>query len=175
MLFRSMALEDHKNVIDLHRGGRPGIAELPRAERRWSLKIPCLIEADSHGELFRMAFELHLKSSHSIFLSWRDIDLDSRQKPQVLLELTGCTIFIPDITDLPVGEQQTLLQVLQSTNGEKPHFMAGTYVPYADLQKISTLDKQLLETISQAYLKLTKPVAQYRREGLIRYFLESLS
>lgn len=148
---------------------------IPKTQRRWLLKSPCLIEAASYGELFRMAFELHLRSARSIFLSWHDIDPGSRQKPHVLLELTACTIFIPDVTRISAFEQNAILSVLRAVADEKPLFMVGTHAPYAELQTLSSLNKDFLNEISHAYLKLTKPVAQYKREGLIRYFLESLS
>lgn len=169
-----LALKEDQNILNF----RPVPQKsdiLPKTQRRWLLKQPCLIEAASHGELFRMAFELHLRSARGIFLSWHDIDPGGRQKPNVLLELISCTIFIPDISRISNYEQDSILRVLRDPAEEKPLFMAGTHVPYAELQALSSLNKELLSEISQAYLKLTKPVAQYKREGLIRYFLESLS
>jgi hypothetical protein len=162
-----------ENVVNFRRVEVP--ESVPPPKRRWALKAPCLIESPTYGELFRMAFELHLKSARSIFLSWHDIDPGSRQKPEVLLELVSCTIFIPDITRISLFEQESLLKVLLSPADEKPLVMAGTHVPFSDLQTLSMMNKDFLNEVSQAYLKLTKPVAQYKREGLIRYFLESLS
>jgi hypothetical protein len=165
--------ERDQNVVNFRRVEIP--ETVPKPQRRWRLKSPCLIEAATYGELFRMAFELHLRSARSIFLSWHDIDPGSRQKPEVILELVSCTIFIPDITRVSIFEQQSLLNVLRTKAEEKPMLMAGTHAPFSDLQTLAMLDKEFLSEISQAYLKLTKPVAQYKREGLIRYFLESLS
>ena len=168
-----LALKEDQNVLNFRRIENTD-HEPVRSERRWPLKAPCLIETSSAGELFRMAFELHLRSNRSIFLSWHDLDAASRQKPKVLLELTSCTLFIPDFAKVSSYEQACILRVLLDEATEKPLFMAGTQIPYSELQATSSLSKQLLEEISQAYLKLTKPVAQYKREGLIRYFLESL-
>lgn len=168
-----IALKEDQNVVNFRRLDKP--EAIPKTQKRWPLKLPCLIEAASYGELFRMAFELHLKSARSIFLSWHDIDPGSRQKPQVLLELTSCTIFVPDITKVNMYEQASMLKVLKSPALDKPLLMVGTHLPYAELQALSSLNKDFLDTVSHAYLKLTKPVAQYKREGLIRYFLESLS
>ena len=170
-----VALKEDQNVVNFRRVEKPDIQTLPKTQRRWLLKSPCLIESHSYGELFRMAFELHLRSARSIFLSWQDIDPGSRQKPKVILELISCTIFIPDITKISTYEQESILRVLQASADDKPMIMAGTHSPYADLQANSSLNKDFLNEISHAYLKLTKPVAQYKREGLIRYFLESLS
>jgi|GEM_PF-1566415 len=169
-----VALKEDQNVVNFRPLPHKPEA-IPKTQRRWSLKQPCLIEAATYGELFRMAFELHLKSARSIFLSWHDIDPGSRQKPHVLMELVSCTIFIPDIARISEFEQASILRVLRTPVDDKPLFMAGTHVPYSDLQANSAMNKELLSAISQAYLKLTKPVAQYKREGLIRYFLESLS
>jgi hypothetical protein len=84
-----LALKEDENVINFR---RPETHDEPtRKERRWKIKAPCLIEAHSPGELFRMAFELHMRSNRGIFLSWHDLDAASRQKPQVLLELTSCS------------------------------------------------------------------------------------
>jgi hypothetical protein len=144
-------------------------------DRRWLLKVPCLIESTSYGELFRMAFELHMRSARTIFLSWRDLDPRGRMNPLSLLELPSATIFVPDVTNLHLAEQSSILSVIRHLGEDKPHFMAGTYVPYSELSNLASLNREFLEAISQAYLKLTKSVSQYKREGLIRYFLESLS
>jgi hypothetical protein len=166
--------EDSSNIINFRQPSEK-IETPARQERRWDLKVPCLIEAASQGEIFRMAFELHLRSTKNMFLPWRDIDPAARQNSRTLLELSSSTLFISDVTDLPAVEQATILAALRDPNVEKPHFVGGTHSPYADLLSFRGLERDFLDAMSQAYLKLTKPVTQYKREGLIRYFLESLS
>ena len=155
-----LALKDEdSNVLEIRPIDKIDTTTLPRRERRWHLKAPCLIEASTFGEIFRMAFELHLRSSRSIFLSWHDIDPSSRHNSRTLLEMTSCTIFIPEVTRLPLSEQRTLLAVLQADSDDKPHLMAGTFSNYSELQNQSHLDREFLETVSQAYLKLTMPLS----------------
>jgi hypothetical protein len=167
--------EDSKNVLGFRRIEKLE-PQLPlKSDRRWALRVPCLIEAASFGEIFRMAFELHLRSSKSIFLSWQDIDPLGRKHSETLLELHTCTIFIPEVTALSNEEQTAVLEVLRYAGSDRPHIMAGTQLPYAELLRAGSLQSDVIEALSEAYLKLTKPVSEYKREGLIRYFLESLS
>jgi hypothetical protein len=182
-----VALEEDSKVVEIHSSEPKAERPTPvqrMGERRWFLKTPSLIESPNPGESFRLAFELHMRSSRSIFLSWRDLDPAARLNPIPLLELSGATIFVSDITTLNLGEQRTILAVIRKGNQlrdaakahpETPHIMAATRLPFSELQRLSSLDHEFLDGISEAYLKLTKPVATYKREGLIRYFLESLS
>ena len=116
-----LALEEDSNVLSFKQPAGKAENWAPKNERRWNLKVPCVIEAASSPEIFRMAFELHLKSSKSIFLSWHDIEPSGRQNAQTLLELNACTIFIPDIMSVQQPEQVALLKVLRDPSAEKPH------------------------------------------------------
>lgn len=169
-----LALEQDSNILDFRPPSERAENQVPKFERRWNLKVPCIIEATSDAEIFRMAFELHIKGSKSIFLSWHDIDPAGRQNPQTLLELAGCTIFIPNVADLQAPERAAILRVLRQEAADKPHIMAGTRVSYSELIRVSGEHSEFIDALSQAYLKLTKPVHTYKREGLMRYFLESL-
>jgi hypothetical protein len=166
--------EEQDKVLSIQAANRRSGPSRPAA-RRFPLRVPCLIEAQSHGEIFRLAFELHLRSSKSVFLSWRDIDPSSRSKNRSIKELTACTIFIPDVTLVPLTEQKAIADVIADEEEEKPHFMGGTTMTYPRLKQTPGLLEEFIDGMSQAYLKVTKPVSHYKQEGLIRYFIESLT
>lgn len=173
-----LALQDETNIVSFSpvrgRNEQTNAQTTVSKPRRYHLKVPCLIESASIGDTFRMAFELHLHSSRNVFLSWRDIDPSARSKPDVLKELVACTIFIPDITAVPLTEQKAILDVIRDEDLDKPHFIGGTVCSYLELKSTSEMLDGFVDTMSQAFLKVTKPVSHYKKEGLIRFFIESL-
>jgi hypothetical protein len=113
--------EDSTKIVNFRPPEKIGMPVPAARDRRWILKVPCLIESTSYGELFRMAFELHMRSARTIFLSWRDLDPGGRMNPLSLLELQSATIFVPDVTNLQLAEQSSILSVIRHLGEDKPH------------------------------------------------------
>ena len=64
--------------------------------------------------------------------------------------------------------------VLQDTLS-RPLVMAGTTVSYSELLTAENIDRDLLTQLARAYIKLTRPFSEYKQQGLIHYFLDTLS
>lgn len=166
-----LALEKNHNVLSL----KPGVIPLPpRFQRRWNIRIPALVESNDPTEVYKLALEIHTRSSRHVFLSWPDLAAGARLNSVSLMELTSSTLFIPNVTKLSLLEQHAIMAVIKNEQQSKPFFIAATMMPYGNLKKSSVLDSAFLNAIAGAYFKLTKPVSQYCRDGMIRYFLESL-
>lgn len=164
------------NVIPLRRRTVTRSAELnPVSERRYILKLDCLIEAKYISEIHKMAAELHSQSQRYAFLEYRDIDKQSRQSLPDLLAMGAMTIFIPSMLDLTFGEQEVLTRLVDQETINRPLLMVGSTIPFAELRAQPGVNLDLLSKLSRAYIKLSKPFAEYRDQGLIHYFLDTLS
>lgn len=172
------AQDIHSNVVPLHRpqnrSNRAGHVFLPK-DNRWILKLDCLIESPSQFEIAKMARELHDHSQRMVFIEISDLTEQQRCFPDDFSRLGAITVFVPDIFSLTRNEQFSLSQVLRTDATHRPLLMVGTRMPYGDLKEQSRINQDFLSLISRAYLKLTKPVAHYKSEGLFRYFLDSLT
>lgn len=166
------------NVISLRR--RPSLTARMNAsgagtERRMLLKRDCLIEGKSVDEIHKMALELHAQGSRLAFLNFHDLEIHQRHSISQLLGLGSITLFIPDILLLNSYEQEILRHVLLQDSPNRPLMMAGTTLSYSDLRADGRIESELLVLLSRAYIKLTRPFSEYKEQGLIHYFLDSLS
>jgi hypothetical protein len=177
------ALENHltqetpPNVIPLRRKAptpAPSRSAF-RDERRWQLRMDCLIEANYLSEIHKMAFELHTHSQRYAFVDYRDLDASKRVVRDELCSMGLITIYVPDILELSVNEQQALYEMMKTEISERPLLMVGTIIPYAELRQVEALEKGFLTALSHAFIKLTRPFSEYKDQGLIHYFLDSLS
>lgn len=57
----------------------------------------------------------------------------------------------------------------------RPIVMAGTTLNYADLLAHKGIDIDLIAHLARAYIKLSRPFSEYKQQGLIHYFLDTLS
>lgn len=160
------------NVIPFRRRAEPLYTS---AAKRWTIRRDCLIEASSLSEIHKMAMEMHSHSQRYAFLEFRDLDAKQRQWLPDLLGLGALTLFIPDLSHLTMAEQTVLheLTVLESPN--RPLVMVGTLAPFAELRTIPGVHLDFLNSVSRVYIKLTKDFQEYKEQGLIHYFLDSLS
>ncbi len=145
------------------------------SDKRWILKLDCLIESRHISEIHKMAMELHSASRRYAFLEYRDLDSATRQSLPALLKLGAITLFVPSILDLTMGEQATLLSVVQQSSLNRPLLMVGSTQAFSELRGEAGVNLDLLATLARAYIKLSRPFQEYKEQGLIHYFLDSLS
>lgn len=164
------------NVIPMRRAltarGRPFAAV---NDKRWILRLDCLIESPHISEIHKMAFELHSQSQRYAFMEYRDLDKSCRKNLSELLQLGAVSLFVPSILDLTMAEQQVLRQLVQQDTLQRPLLMVGANMPYSNLRAEPAIHLEFLVLLSRAYIKLTRPFTEYKDKGLIHYFLDSLS
>jgi hypothetical protein len=162
------------NVIPLR---RVGTAYVParRNDRRWILKLDCLIESKYVSEIHKMAMELHSHSGRYAFVEYRDLNPSQRKNVSELLSMGAISLFIPDILELTPEEQKTLLALMSVETVQRPLLMAGATIPYPELRCVAGVDLEFLARLARAYIKLSRPFREYKEQGLIHYFLDSMS
>lgn len=166
--------ERPSNVIPIHRprSRRPFSGE---TEKRWTLKLDCLIESPHISEIHKMALELHSHSRRYAFIEFRDLDKNARRDIGELTSLGAISLFIPSILDLTSFEQEMLRQVILQDTLERPLLMVGSTLPYSELRCEPGLNLDFLAVLSRAYIKLSRPFNEYKEKDLIHHFLDSLS
>lgn len=160
------------NVISFRRKRLPQ-SEVPRRKR--TMRMDCLIESLHVSEAHKMAMELHSQSSRFAFVNYPDLNESERRRLSSLLSLGPIHLFIPNLLQLSQVEQDALLQLISQPHEDRPLIMACSPLPYADLRNVPLLNLQLVQSLSRAYIKLTRPFREYRDQGLIHYFLDTLS
>ncbi len=173
----TMQEEVPSNVIPMR---RPPQVRRPNAfadvnDKRWILRLDCLIESKYISEIHKMAMELHSQSRRYAFMELRDIDKKSRTSLPDLLAMGAISLFVPCILDLTAAEQDTLRQLMDIESLQRPLLMVGSTVPFSQLRTEAGINLEFLNLLSRAYIKLTKPFTEYKEQGLIHYFLDSLS
>lgn len=143
--------------------------------KRWMLKLDCLIESPHVSEIHKMALELHSQSFRYAFVEFRDLDRSMRTQLTELLKMGAISLFVADLLTLSQSEQKVLRSLIELDTLQRPLVMAGTTIPYAELRFEPNLDTDFLALLSRAYFKLTRPFSEYKDQGLINYFLDSLS
>lgn len=164
------------NVIPLRRDSlnQPSPVSLVE-DRRWILRLDCLIESKHISEIHKMALELHSHGSRYAFIEYRDLSKACRASTQELLSLGAISLFIPNILDLRLDEQAVLKTISETATINRPLLMVGTTAPFSSLRGEPGVDLEFLLVLSRAYIKLTRPFSEYKDQGLIHYFLDSLS
>ena len=169
-----MPAELPQNVIPIRRAGtRPAFSQVN--DKRWIIKLDCLIESKYVSEVHKMAMELHSHSMRYAFLEYRDLDKETRHSLPALLKLGAITLFIPSVLDLTLKEQEVLLSLMQENSVQRPLLMVGTEQTYSELRTQPGINIEFIAMLSRAYIKLSKPFREYKDQGLIHYFLDSLS
>lgn len=144
-------------------------------KQSWRLRQDCLIDAKDRDEVHKMAFELYTHDSRYAFLEYEILDAGKRNDLSELLQLGSVILFIPSVFALSLNEQVILNTLIELNTLNRPLLMVGTNRSCADLRLEPRIFYPLVENLARAYIKLSKPVAVYKREGLIKYFLDSLS
>lgn len=163
------------NVIPLRRAHLPQAKPFsPARAKRWAVRLDCLIESVSAEDIRKMAFELHSESRRLVFLDYHDLDEKTRMDTAELAKLGKVTLFIPSILSLTRDEQEILRRLIEMKNEDRPLLMVGANVPYSDLRTEPAIHLDFLVLLSRAYLKLTRSFSEYKDQGLIHYFLDSL-
>lgn len=166
------------NVIALRRKPtltRRGFGMGFDTDRRYLLKLDCLIEGPEVEEIHKMAMELHTQGSRMAFLDYTKLEPSQRQSISQLLGLGAITLYVPNILDVTSYEQEILRHVILQNTLQRPLLMVGSTKSYSDLRLDGQVDAELLVLLSRAYIKLTRPFSEYKEQGLIHYFLDSLS
>lgn len=166
------------NVIPLRRVSGP-LLSVPRPgqsdDRRWVLKQDCLIESKYISEIHKMAMELHVHSGRYAFVEYRDLDKAQRASIPELLSLGGISLFVPDFIHLTMDEQSVLKDLIAMDALQRPLLMVGTTLPFAELRSVPGVHLEFLTNLARAYIKLSKPFSEYKQQGLIHYFLDTLA
>lgn len=163
------------NVIPLRRAPEVRRPVSATNDKRWILRLDCLIESKYISEIHKMAMELHSQSRRYAFVEYRDLDKNTRASLPDLLAMGAISIFVPSILDLTLAEQNVLRQLMDVESLQRPLLMVGSTLPYSELRGESGVNMDFLNQLSRAYIKLTKPFTEYKEQGLIHYFLDSLS
>jgi hypothetical protein len=173
---RALNGEMPSNVIALRRKTPPIIStRATKPPTGYVLRSDCLIEAADTDDIHRMAIEIHAHSDRSAFVHFSTLDPRQRQSISQLLSLGTITLYVANVLDLVPLEQEMFRHLLREDIFERPLLMVGTHIPYSDLMSHPKLDEQLLTQLGRSYIKLTKPFSEYKEQGLIHYFLDSLS
>lgn len=173
---RAMSGEVPSNVIAFQR--RPPLHYQKRTgpnDKTYNLRLDCIIESPHLTEIHKMATELHDGGSRTVFMNYWEISASQRASLSCLLGLGAITLFIPKLTDVSLYEQEILRHLVLQNTLERPLLMVGTDIPYADILIHENVDSELLNLLMRAYIKLSKPFSEYKDQGLIHYFLDSLS
>ncbi len=165
------------NVIQLRR--KPVLTRPPAFskvdDKRWILRLDCLIESQHVSEIHKMAMELHSHSRRYAFIEYRDIDPKTRLVLPELLSMGAISVFVASVLDLSLREQNVLRSLMEVESVQRPLLMVGSHLPFSELRGEAGVDLGFLNHLSRAYIKLTKPFSHYKDQGLIHYFLDSLS
>lgn len=164
------------NVISIRRK-RQALTSVYNAvrDKRWVLRLDCMIESRHISEIHKMASELHSHSQRYAFIEYRDLDKRARLSVSEILEVGTISLFVPSILDLTAAEQEILFELIQHEGKDRPLLMVGSTLPYSELLGEPSVNLQFLNQLASAYIKLTKPFSEYKEQGLIHYFLDSLS
>ncbi len=166
------------NVISLRRRN-PFVVNSPRfgltSNRRFTLKRDCLIEGPSVDEIRKMAMELHSQGTRVALVDYSELAIHQRQSISQLLGLGSITLFVSNIVGLSLYEQEILRHVILQDTSNRPLLMVGSTGAYSDLRGDERIDTELLALLAKTYVKLTRPFSEYKEQGLIHYFLDSLS
>ena len=164
------------NVIPLRRSRLYRLTEPHEdMQKRWILRLDCLIESPVASEIHKMALELHSQSQRYAFLEYHELQPEVRVDIAQLLQLGAISLFVPSILNLSLQEQAVLRRLIEMDSVQRPLLMVGANLPFAELRADASIDLEFLILLARAYIKLTRPFAEYKERGLIHYFLDSLA
>jgi hypothetical protein len=147
------------------------IALSPR--RPLGFALASLIEGSSHGELKAAALELHELSGRYAFLFLSDLEWETAAE---LKELGPVTLYIPDVTKLNAQEQAQLAAYLNTVPSVmQPQLIVGTLKPLAELRDDEALAADLIRHLSTFHMRIDRPLADYQRDGIAKFFFASLT
>jgi len=141
-----------------------------------NLNFPFLIESRTADDIFKMAFEIHTRTTRYAFLPIEDISPHAFDSAEGLCGLGAITIFISDITQLNFELQNKLVSYYASARDRDcPQIIAGSPVPISELKKSCKVSKDLLQSLMVGYLCMNQPFAVYKRENVLDFFYDSLT
>ncbi len=173
-LIKATIEELPSNVIPIHRS-RKNLPARAAASKRWILRLDCLIESEKPMEAHKLAVELYAQSARYAFIDYNDLDAKKRLIPSELLEMGAVSLFVPDILMLTRSEQQVLRHIAEQDTLNRPLLLVASPIAYSLLRLNERIDKNFLALLSRTYIKMTRPFSEYKEQGLIQYFLDSLS
>lgn len=148
----------------------------PRSEFQNEFDFPCLVEALSELDIFKMALEIHQTSARAIFVPFKDLESGIENSIEALNKLGRVTIYIPEIQDLSLDRQSALNKFLDFRIPKlSPQIIVGTTGTYGELCRSPQIDPAFLKKITIGYLQLNQPFSTYKKENLIQFFFEGLS
>lgn len=137
--------------------------------------IPCLIESKNPDDSLGMALEIHESSSRGTFLRIDQL-ANSVFTQNELSALNEVTLYIPEVSSLTLDQQRGLYQLLiaRPESDKGPYVLSATTLPYPKLRHHPDLNKDLLSRLSTSFLRLARPLSEYRKEGTICFFIDTL-
>ncbi len=116
---------------------------------------PMLIHCDSEFPVQRLALEIHHLSNRIAFVSSRDLSADVFAAPENLSELGMMTVFIPNIEELSLGQQNVIARFLASpVQADSTQIIASTSVSPEKLCDEGRLSQNLLAKIRVKSLEM---------------------
>ena len=148
----------------------------PSIDQKWVLETPFLIESKFISDITRMALEIHARTQRFAFLYWHEIDPHYRQQTHSLLQMGACTLFVPEVRNLPKEEQAGLLSLMETSKpAHHPLVIAGTLHTYLDLLNSAEINQEFLKKVSRAHLRMEKPYKEYSKTGLFQFVMDGLN
>lgn len=177
-LYMDQRRADSSSVVDMQSFFRKKITSgvsRPSVDKKWALETHFLIESKFISDITRMALEIHARTQRFAFLYWHEIDPQYRQQTNSLLQMGACTLFVPEIRNLPKEEQLGLLNLMEiSKPNHHPLVIAGTLHNYIDLLHTDELNQDFLKKVSRAHLRMEKPYKEYSKAGLFQFVMQGL-
>ena len=178
-LYMDQRRPENSTVVDMQSFFRKKITSgltRPSIDQKWTLETPFLIESRFISDVTRMALEIHARTQRFAFLYWHEIDPHYRQQTHSLLQMGACTLFVPEIKNLPKEEQTGLLNLLNIAKpSSHPLVIAGTAHSYQELLNSTEINQDFLKKVSSAYLRMEKPYKEYAKTGLFQFVMQGLN
>ena len=177
-LYMDQRRSEDSSVVDMQSFFRKKITSgltRPSLDQKWVLETPFLIESRFISDITRMALEIHARTQRFAFLYWHEIDPPYRQQTQSLLQMGACTLFVPEIANLPKEEQLGLWNLMETANPNfHPLVLAGTAHSYKELLDNPDINQDFLKKVSRAHLRMEKPYKEYAKTGLFQFVMQGL-
>lgn len=135
---------------------------------------PILIETQPGFPLQRVAVEIHHLSKRWAFLNVEDLPSDVFDSRESFEQLGAVTIFIRDLTNLPVAQQLKLAEYLATKPGsDHPQIIAGIDAPVSQLSGAKVL-AHLLDLFCVTTLEMTDKSPEQITSDLINASLRHI-
>lgn len=145
-------------------------------KKRPQLYAPILIQGQNDYDISRLALEIHYSLDRMAFLHYGDLDLATRIQVSELKSLGSISLFVPNIMELSRTEKSTLIDMCAETGRKDiPLIIAGTTSTYQVLLAKMGYTRELTQSLSETYLRMTKSFKDYKEQGILPFIYENLT